>query len=361
MYSLVPGGAERLVVDLSNELAENNDLVLYSLRDDALDNQGFYLPDISNKLVYKNLKISPGFKPWLVFTFYRILKKEKPNVVHCHLNLVNYFFILSVLFYKKIRFIYTIHNSAEIEVKSEIERIIRRFFYKHKFFIPVAISDETKRSYQVYYKLEEVDLIYNGRKFCGKTIKYDEVIKEVTLLKPTLNTLTFCHSARFHNEQKNQEMLISVFNKLVEEGFDVILLIMGDGFDKAFELRKLANGQIHFLGVKHNVNDYLYASDAFCLSSNFEGMPISLIEAFACGCIPICTPVGGCVNSIEHGRTGFLSRTISEEDYLQAIKEFITNRNNIDKNRLVEFYQNNFSMELCTSKYIELYSSRSDN
>ena len=90
------------------------------------------------------------------------------------------------------------------------------------------------------------------------------------------------------------------------------LLIIGEGFDRASELKKLANKNIHFIGIKTNVPDYLYASDAFCLSSNFEGMPISLIEAFACGCPSICTPVGGIVNSVKHGVTGFLSKSLSE-------------------------------------------------
>lgn len=355
IYSFVPGGAERFVLDLTNELANYNETVLYALRDDAIGNQGFYIPEISEKVTYVNLKIRPGFKPGLIWTFYKILKKEKPDIVHCHQNLVNYFFLLSILFHKKIRFIYTIHNSAKTEVKSEIERIIRRFFFKHRLFIPVAISDETKNSYQTYYKLNNVAVIYNGRKFSNKTINYEKVVNEIAAIKPTNKTLTFCHLARYDEQQKNQKMLVSVFNKLMDEGYDVILLIMGEGFENAVELKAMANDHIHFLGIKSNVTDYLYASDAFCLSSNFEGMPISLIEAFGCGCVPICTPVGGCINTIEHGVTGFLSKTVSEKDYLETVKQFIKHRSTIDKDKLVRFYHENFSIEQCTNKYMKLY------
>ncbi len=304
VYSLGPGGAERFVSDLTNDLAENHETVIFTLRDGTLGNNGFYLPDISNKVRYVNLKISEGFKPGLIWMFYKILKSEKPDIVHCHLNLVNYFFLLSIIFRKKIRFIYTIHNAAESEVRlqhvagSELkfvtERIVRKFFFKHKFFIPVAISDETKNSYQTYYKLKDVLIIYNGRKFSGKTQNYDKVVKEIASFKPSLESLVFCHLGRYH-EQKNHKMLVSVFNKLREEGFDLILLIIGDEFENAPELKSFAQDHIHFLGIRSNATDYLYASDAFCLSSYYEGMPISLIEAFACGCIPICTPVGGIV------------------------------------------------------------------
>lgn len=356
IYSLVPGGAERFVVDLSNELSEANETVLYTLRDDAKGDQGFYLPEISKNANYVNLKIKHGFRPGLIWRFYKIIKSEKPDVVHCHLNLINYFFIPSMLFRKKIRFIYTIHNTAKVEVKSGIEKIIRKFFFKYRFFVPVAISDETNNSYQTYYKLFNTRLIYNGRKFSEKTSVYEQVTKEVNALKPTKKTLVFCHPSRYHKQQKNQKMLVTVFNKLVDEGYDVILLIIGEGFESIPELIELANNRIHFLGIKTNVTDYLYASDAFCLSSNYEGMPISLIEAFSCGCVPVCTPVGGCVNAIQHGVTGFLSKTVSEEDYLDALKEYIKDKDTIDKANLVKAYHQKYSIEQCASKYSKIYS-----
>ena len=84
-------------------------------------------------------------------------------------------------------------------------------------------------------------------------------------------------------------------------------------------------------------------------------MPISLIEAFACGCIPVCTPVGGIVNIIEQGVTGFISKTISEIDYRDAMEQFIKYRKSIDKNNLIKFYQENLTIEQCTNKYIKLY------
>jgi glycosyltransferase involved in cell wall biosynthesis len=103
------------------------------------------------------------------------------------------------------------------------------------------------------------------------------------------------------------------------------------------------------------VNDYLYASDGFCLSSVYEGMPISLIEAFACGCIPVCTPVGGIINTIEQGVTGFLSLTVSESDYLDALRKFIKFGSSINKELLVKYYHENLSIEQCALKYMNMY------
>jgi glycosyltransferase involved in cell wall biosynthesis len=202
-----------------------------------------------------------------------------------------------------------------------------------------------------------VTVIYNGRSFSGKTKDYELIISEIAAIKPSFNTLVFCHLARY-GEQKNQKMLISVFNRLRAEGFDVILLIIGEGFEDACDLKALAFDHIHFLGIRSNIYDFLYASDAFCLSSIYEGMPISLIEAFACGCVPICTPVGGIINTIENRVTGFLSRTVSEEDYFEAIKEFIRDKNIINKDTLVKYYKEKFSIEECTRNYMRIYSGK---
>jgi len=367
VYSLGAGGAERFVLDITNQFAENNETVIFTLRDSSIGNNGFYIPDISNKVRYEDLKIREGFKPGLIWRFYKILKKEKPDIVHCHLNLVNYFFLLSIVFHNKIRFIYTIHNAAESEVKFQhaaptelkfaIERTVRKFFFRHRFFIPVAISAETKSSYQEYYKLKDVLVIYNGRKFSDKSKDYDKVVDEIRALKPNPETLVFCHIARYH-EQKNQKMLVSAFNTLRKEGNDIILLIVGDEFDTAPELKASAMDHIHFLGIRSNATDYLYASDAFCLSSIYEGMPISLIEAFACACIPVCTPVGGCINTIEHGVTGYLSKSVSEADYLEAIRQFIGGRLTIDKEKLIRIYHDRFSIEQCANSYLKLYSGK---
>ncbi|MFC2080675.1 glycosyltransferase [Bacteroidota bacterium] len=354
IYSLAPGGAERFVVDLANELARNNEIILYVLRDEEIDNYGFYKPDVNGNVAYVNMKIRPGFNLLLIRSFYNIIRKERPDVVHCHQNLVIYFFILSILYSKRIRFIYTLHNSAQKEVKSKIERLIRRFFFKRNLIIPVAISDQTKSSYESYYRLHNAPVIYNGRSIPQKSAKFEGILREIHALKPTLGTLLFCHIGQYH-EQKNQKMLISVFKKLIDEGYDVALTIIGSGFENASELKEIANNFTHFLGVRNNIADYLYASDAFCLSSRYEGMPITLIEAFACGCVPICTPVGGIVDVIEEGVTGFISESVGESDYYKAIKKFINQGKEIDRNRLVNYYHENLGIEKCAREYIKLY------
>ena len=350
------GGAERFVVDLSNELSLSHDVNLYVLRNDQdLQKNGFYKPQINYRVNYINLNISPGFKPSLVLKFWKLLRREKPDVVHCHLNLVNYFFPLSIVFSHKIRFIYTLHSSAYAEVGSFIEKYIRRFFFKNRFFKPVAISNQTLQSFIKYYGLKSIPVIYNGRSIPQKSPEYENVRMEINSYKSNKSTIVFCHIGRY-DEYKNQKMLISAFNKLIKSGVDLVLLIIGGGFENAHQLKETAVKKIHFLGIKSNIGDYLYLSDAFCLSSVNEGMPISLIEALACGCVPVCTPVGGIKDILKNGELGFISKSVSEEDYIEAVREFISEGWKIKKEHLFNYYFENLSIEKCAASYIELYT-----
>jgi glycosyltransferase involved in cell wall biosynthesis len=359
LYSLSPGGAERLVVDISNELARNgHDVTLCALRDDQEGNNGFYKSEVSEKVNYINLSIPVGLRLNNILVLYKLIKKFNPQVVHSHLNLVNYIFPLTFIF-TKVKFIHTIHSNPSHEVSNWIEYWIRRFFYSNHKMKAITISEETTQSFLKYYKTRPYEEIYNGRALPKPTVAFSEIKEEIQNLKNKGNTV-FLHIGSCY-PVKNQSMLISVFNKLKDNGVPVVLLIIGSGFDSELgkKLRSLANDNIFFLGQKHNVSDYLLNADVFCLSSVREGMPISLIEAFACGCIPICTPVGGLLNMIENGRTGYLSKSVSEDDYYSSILSYLENKEQIKKTDLIRYYNTRFSIEECVNRYISAYEQRS--
>jgi len=84
-------------------------------------------------------------------------------------------------------------------------------------------------------------------------------------------------------------------------------------------------------------------------------MPITLIEALACGCIPLSTPVSGSVDIIQNGKNGFLSKDFSVDSYITMLKDFFKNHENIDKKELEVYFENNLSMKKCAEKYYEFF------
>lgn len=356
IYSLSSGGAERFVVDLSNSLTEKGHKVyLCTLRDDTIDKNGFYKNEISDKVEYINLKLKKRVRLSNIYHLWELIKGINPDVVHCHQNLVNYIFPLSIVF-SKIKFFHTIHNDAPKEVSNRLEFWIRRYFYQSKKMRVITISNETSKSFALYYKLNTFTEIYNGRKAPSPSQEFEITKRIVDNLRMT-SQLIFLHVGRFA-QQKNQELLIRVFNRLITDRKSVTLLIIGDGFDSLLgeKLKSIACERIIFLGQKHNMADYYLNADAFCLSSTHEGMPITLLEALACGCTPICTPVGGIMDAIEPGITGFLSQSTSEEDYYQTIITNFTKINEIKKEKLIDCFNKYYSIEKCSQNHIQLYN-----
>lgn len=346
IFTLNQGGAERFVLDLSNELSQRHDVHLFVLRGEA-DKNDFFKNELNDKVKYRSLGFKYGFKPFDHLRMYRLIKSENPDIVHCHMNTI-LFVLLPSIFLRKIRFFHTVHNDAKKEAKNLLFSSLRRFFYKKSLIRPVTISQESKASFLRFYGFDNSTLIYNGRKFPEKTNAFSRVQKEINALKERPSDLVFIHVARF-NEQKNQFMLVRVFNQLIQEKNGIILIIVGMGFDdeEGGELVATAGKGIYFLGEKINVADYYHTADAFCLSSHFEGMPISILEAFACGCVPICTPVGGIADVIQNGINGFLSKDTSEAFYYLAVKEFLKNPDSIDREGLKVYFEKNFSIKRC--------------
>jgi glycosyltransferase involved in cell wall biosynthesis len=358
IYGLSSGGAERFVVDLSNELVKKHEVVLLTLKDDNIDNNNFYLPELSKKVKYINAGIKKGLSIKEAFFLYKTIKSNKPDVVHFHLSTVFFYIIFAILFYRKPKYIETLHIKADKMDTNFIFIQIKYLFYKLKLVKICTISNENQKSFIDFFKIKDPELIYNGRSKPQKTEKINSVMHEIDNLKKTPDDIVFLHIGRCA-EQKNQKMLINVFNRLNDEGVNFILVIIGDKFNSVLgsELKTHACSNIHFLGTKSNITDYYLNSDGFCLSSTYEGMPITLIEAFACGCIPISTPISGAIDIIDNEITGFISVDLKEESYYQSIISFIRLRKNIDKLRLIKYYEDNLSIIKCTEKYIQLYNN----
>lgn len=353
MLSLVSGGGERFVVDLSNELAsKGHDVTICILRDDNIEPFGFNKQFISPSVKFHSLKLAPGFSISKVYEVSKYIKSQNPDILHCHLNVIPYIYPLA-LTNRKIKIFHTLHNVAEKTCGGNVQKSLNRVFYK-RYITPITISKECQISYQNFYNLYNAPFIDNGRAKIIKSNKFEDVEKEVSTYKAHNNTPVFIHIARFA-KQKNQDLLIDAFNKINEENVDFSLLVIGNGFQssEAQQLKQRACSKIHFLGEKNNIGDYLLCSNAFCLTSIYEGLPITLLEALSVGVTPICTAVGGIPDVIENGKHGYLSTDINIDSYTAAIKRFI--KNPIPQQVLIQLFEEKYSMQICANRYIELY------
>lgn len=355
IYSLSSGGAEKFVVNLSNELSRmGHEVCVCILREDNETNT-FNRQFLDDKIVFTALGMQEGFslrKVWIVEKF---LKGFNPDVVHCHLNVIPYVFRYSLM-HRDIRFVYTLHSVAQYASGGSRQKPFNRFFFRNGFIQPVTISGLCDESYRSYYGMGNAIQIDNGAPSISPSDRYQRVKEEVSNLCEEKHMPVFIHVARFHYS-KNQSLLVDSFNKLDSDGYDFRLLIIGNGYfsDEGELLQKRACKKIVFLGEKSNVGDYLLCSDAFCLTSKYEGLPISLLEAMSCGLTPICTAVGGVPDVIEDGANGYLDDGITVTSYCDVIRKYLERP--IPADRIKESYSSYFSMEICAKKYVDIYKS----
>mgnify|MGYP003334845350 FL=1 len=118
---------------------------------------------------------------------------------------------------------------------------------------------------------------------------------------------------------KRPDRLIKAFRLASNSVSNMTLLIVGDG-DLREISEKLATGlDVRFLGWRTDVYDLMNASDIAILTSDNEGMPITLIEAAHLGLPAISTDVGSVSDVVIHSKTGFLT-SLDELEIAERIK-----------------------------------------
>lgn len=351
------GGGERFTVDLCNELSKRHEVILCISH--SLEKYGFYKNDISPQVRVINFNKRKGFDWRLPFRVYKLIRKERPDIVHTHLMAIVYT-ALSAFLIRKTRFFHTVHNTAKVETDGRIGEKIRRFLFSKRLVTPITISEDSLRSFKKFYNLE-APLINNGRDIPADLKVSYEVEEEFKNYRRNPQTRVIVQLAHI-GHQKRQDIMARVADRLMKEGYDFTILMIGEINERqmADNIKALNNPKIHLLGGKHNPLEYLKAADAFALTSSFEGLPISLIEAMGVGLVPICTPVGGIVNLINDGVNGFLSKGISEEAYYTALKRYLdtpTEHLKTMKAKALNTYKP-FTMVECAKKYETLFLTK---
>lgn len=358
IFNLSPGGGERFVVDLSNQLnTDGHNVQLLTFKSKTTKNGLFYKNELSENISFTDLAF---VKMNLVsmFRIFAVVKRAHADIVHMHLSTLPFFCLFPILFYRKSKYVVTQHIIADAEKeRGDIKYYVKKILVKLHLINLVSIGYDNQISISRVYNIKS-NMIINGRKPLMPTLQINEVVDEVERLKNGKDVVVFCNIARF-NIQKNHERLIRCFNSVISKGHQVILLIIGSGFDskKGEELKQRADKSIYFLGEKHNIGDYLLCSDCFCLSSDWEGMPITLLEALSCGCVPVGTPVSGFNDLIKNGLNGFVAKDFSDIEFEKAIINAKINYKKVSKGELKNEFNQKYSMEICAKKYESFFEN----
>lgn len=292
------GGAETMCENLCYALtAQGHEVTVVSL-------YGEHTPisrrmeDAGIRIRYLDKKL--GLDLSMVPKLTQIMKEEKPEVVHTHLDVIKYAVAAAKLAGIP-RCVHTVHNVAEKEAEGKAQKIINGFYFRWGWSVPVALSPEVQTSIASFYglKKEQVPVAYNGVDLSRCLPKESYSQKEC---------FHILHIGRF-NEQKNHELLLQVFGRLSHTNSNLHLDLIGEG-----ELRQRIENMVRemgletrvtFHGAQSNVYPYLRQADLFLLPSRYEGIPMTIIEAMGTGLPIVASAVGGVPDMLQNGVDGF--------------------------------------------------------
>lgn len=359
IYSLTSGGAEKITSLLANAQSQRgHEVCVLQLTGEGTPGALFHRDHLLPMVHYISAHMDSGVSPMAAFRVGRAIREWKPDIIHMHSNALPYLWLRLIAetlpgVRRLPALVWTLHNMPSRATGGRVQCLLDSIWLRSGRVVPVTLSTTCAREYEQIYG-RTPNIVPNGLPPVSQSAGVDEVKRMVESLRHTDNTRVFIHAARFHTN-KRPDRLLEAFRRLEAEGADYVLLVIGAGWDSPEAHTLLANAPegVRIIGEVTNPGDYIMASDALCLSSDYEGMPLCIIEALSCGVTPVCTPAGGIVDMITDGETGYLSSDFSAAGFYDALRRFLDSP--IDSSRLVALYSERYTLRRCMEDYIRVY------
>ncbi|MGR9105939.1 MAG: glycosyltransferase family 4 protein [Gammaproteobacteria bacterium] len=324
--SLGPGGAERVVANLSNFWVLKGhevSVVIYDKRAEPF----FYL---ENKVNLVKCDLSGGSLVkrfynhiFRIPTFRRIIKEGDPDIVVSFIDRTNVLVLLSTI---------------GLKVPTVVsERIDPRFYSPGLFWNWLRKRIYHRASAVVALSQQQADWF---SKFCQNVYVIPNPVPSVPS-EPTgkCGPSNKVVAAGRLVKQKGFDILIESFSRAIDRDSGWILEIFGEGPERNALQRQIdylqLSHQIRLMGLAENLPDRLKDATCFVLSSRFEGFPNVLLEALNNRCPPIAVDCTDSIRDILQDGTNGIIVPLGDIDKLSsALARMITDRNY--RNRLAE-------------------------
>lgn len=317
-----------------------------------------FLNDVGISVKCVNLPSPFDFRRFLAI--YNFLKDDSINIVHTHLPVISiYARIICALL--RIPLIYTEHN--EWSRYNIITRILNKLTYRLNKKV-IVVSPQVYNSITIFSK-DNICIINNSidpssLKFNSKNFNRSDFIRKLNISE---DAFVIGNVANF-TPKKNHQLLVSAFADFVNRYKinNAYLLLIGQFFGREDELISIANyfNVQNKLILLDNIEDaykYIKHFDVFSLSSLYEGLPISLLEAMSFGRPIISTRAGGIPNVITDGVDGILceSNIVNYSDRLYSLYSEKDFRNSLGKSAYSKVISK-FSLDSASEKLTEIYN-----
>lgn len=317
------GGAQTHILTLANKFSINGHNVFVCVGGEA----GVFSNELKNRSI--NFCLIPEFKnSYNIFRDIRVLLKInsifnniKPDIISAHSTKANVIARL-INFNKKYILVSTIHGWSFSEGIPFFKRKINLFVEKLTSRFSTSFILVSKFDQQLGYKFKVINklsvVIYNGVKdnFKNSTIETDNI--KIIMV------------ARF-DKQKNQIKLIEACKNI--DNIEVIFVGDGPLLDQTInKVKKIDASKFIFKGLITDVNDLLTDATIFALISNWEGFPMSTLEAMSHGLPVLVSNVGGACECVIDEVNGYrVNKNATPIEIKSLINKMLSNKSELLK------------------------------
>lgn len=246
------------------------------------------------------------------------LRRWKANVLHCHLPWAGFVGRVAGKF-AGVPVVYTEHN------KQERYHGITRWLNKATFSwqrAVIAVSQEVADSIRTNIgNKTTVYTILNG-------VNTDTFVRSETESQRTRRSFGIPEHSKVvglvavFRTQKRIDLWLAAAAEIVKTLPDTHFILVGDGPQRQMAEEKInalgLNKVVHLAGLQTEPKPFYSAFDLFFMTSEFEGLPVAMLEAMSMECPVVATAAGGIGEVIRHGKEGLLFPVASHAGELAA-------------------------------------------
>ncbi len=344
------GGAQRYVFDLAVNLKKEAEIAV------AFGGNGELLKRLNENniktipLAYLKREISPLNDIKSFFELLKIIKREKPDIIHLNSSKAGILGSLAAKMLGVKKIIYTSHGWVFNEpLPWWLKKL---YFYAEKisalwkdkiicvseFDYQTALNSRfchPKKLITIHNGIDKIDFLpkEEARDYLNSKLQIAN-FKQIQNLKleiPNNRKIIGCVA----NLYKNKGLTYLIEAAKIINNPEIIFAVIGEGEEFGNLKLQIANckleDRVKLLGSITDSYRYLKAFDLFVLPSIKEGLPYTILEAMAAQIPIIATRVGGIPEMIENNKTGVLVKARDNQDLAEKIIAFFKNKTTAQK------------------------------
>ena len=343
------GGVYQIIKDLSNHLIEEYDIIIaYGKREQTPKN---FKKEFDSRIQWreivnftKNISLYKDIRAMKEIN--NLIKNERPDIIHLHSSKAGA--IGRLINTSNIKICYTPHGFSFF--KKDVSVLKRKTYWCIEKFLAImckkctiiACSDS---EYKEAVKLgKKVKLINNGIEI----EKLKNNFKEIEKHKIDWDKIKICTVGRIDYSKNPRQ-----FNEIAKEFPEIEFKWIGDGDLKLKKM--LLSKNIIITGWLSNKDVFkeINKSDIFILTSSWEGMPVSLLEAMYCRKTCVVSNVVGNRDVIENGKNGYIANDSNE--FKEIIKDVIQQKRQTTIDKAYSDVVTKYNIVNMVKKYKQIY------